>query len=545
MFQFFLSRGVTGIAWIGGAIGAAIIVYALLNSQPKTAAVDTPPDAQTVSASTAEDDSKLPDQSQVEPARENAVVKEATVAVEPRSKDVVVALEEIEPAAPAVVEPVVNDPVIEPLTAEDSSAADAPNNVVNSTDEEVLQDDPASTIKTNVKTDIDVETDVNTAANVKAEVATGDVPQKTVIVNEGDVPLLTGDELPTAEDVVPQEDMVVAGVPTDSDEASPAEAASRAVPEVTPEPSDQQPTDQEAVAPSPQSESQQSDLQKADAIAPTFDLVRISDKGSAVFAGRAEPNADVDVMANGVLLGTTTATANGEFVAMLETPETASPQTIELVARAIDGRVARSAEPVIVLGRLSEPDRPKDVSIETAADVAMPVVVRTDGDEVELVQAPRSLATDQVVLDTITYDAESAVVLVGRGQPGLDVMVYANDRLQGQANVAGDGRWRLLISALPAGNYTLRADQIGRNDAVLSRFETPFQRQFPAAETLARLQSDENEIVVQPGNNLWTIARNRYGDGVKYTVIFDANKAQIRDPDLIYPGQVFELPNQQ
>jgi nucleoid-associated protein YgaU len=47
---------------------------------------------------------------------------------------------------------------------------------------------------------------------------------------------------------------------------------------------------------------------------------------------------------------------------------------------------------------------------------------------------------------------------------------------------------------------------------------------------------------VQPGNSLWRIARRLSGKGVDYVHIHGANKAQIRDPDLIYPGQVFEIP---
>ncbi|HHG90531.1 MAG TPA: LysM peptidoglycan-binding domain-containing protein, partial [Devosia sp.] len=50
------------------------------------------------------------------------------------------------------------------------------------------------------------------------------------------------------------------------------------------------------------------------------------------------------------------------------------------------------------------------------------------------------------------------------------------------------------------------------------------------------------KAIIRHGDNLWTIARRVYGAGISYTMIFDANKAQIRDPDLIYPGQVFDLP---
>ena len=50
------------------------------------------------------------------------------------------------------------------------------------------------------------------------------------------------------------------------------------------------------------------------------------------------------------------------------------------------------------------------------------------------------------------------------------------------------------------------------------------------------------KAIIRRGDNLWTIARRVYGTGVSYTMIFDANKSQIRDPNLIYPGQVFDLP---
>ena len=51
-----------------------------------------------------------------------------------------------------------------------------------------------------------------------------------------------------------------------------------------------------------------------------------------------------------------------------------------------------------------------------------------------------------------------------------------------------------------------------------------------------------NTAIVARGDNLWRISKRIYGQGLRYTVIFGANTPQIRDPDLIYPGQVFVLP---
>ncbi len=71
-----------------------------------------------------------------------------------------------------------------------------------------------------------------------------------------------------------------------------------------------------------------------------------------------------------------------------------------------------------------------------------------------------------------------------------------------------------------------------------ARIETPFQRADPQRD----LAPGQAQVVVQPGNSLWRMARRVYGEGTRYTVIYDANRDFIRDPDLIYPGQVFTVP---
>ena len=47
---------------------------------------------------------------------------------------------------------------------------------------------------------------------------------------------------------------------------------------------------------------------------------------------------------------------------------------------------------------------------------------------------------------------------------------------------------------------------------------------------------------VKKGDNLWKIATKHYGNGSKYPVIFEANKPMLKDPDLIYPGQMLRIP---
>ena len=49
-------------------------------------------------------------------------------------------------------------------------------------------------------------------------------------------------------------------------------------------------------------------------------------------------------------------------------------------------------------------------------------------------------------------------------------------------------------------------------------------------------------VTVQPGFTLWGIARDTFGDGILYVQVYEANRDKIRNPDLIYPGQVFAIP---
>ena len=63
-----------------------------------------------------------------------------------------------------------------------------------------------------------------------------------------------------------------------------------------------------------------------------------------------------------------------------------------------------------------------------------------------------------------------------------------------------------------------------------------------AADPAAEPAAAPTQIIIQPGNNLWKLSRQIYGKGMMYTVIYEANKDQIRKPDLIYPGQIFLTP---
>ena len=87
------------------------------------------------------------------------------------------------------------------------------------------------------------------------------------------------------------------------------------------------------------------------------------------------------------------------------------------------------------------------------------------------------------------------------------------------------------------GVYQLLVIQLDDRNRPEYAIELPFER-----ATEEQIQLRDGKVIVQPGNSLWRIARRAYGRGAQYTIIYAANAAQIRNPDLIYPGQIFDVP---
>ncbi len=165
------------------------------------------------------------------------------------------------------------------------------------------------------------------------------------------------------------------------------------------------------------------------------------------------------------------------------------------------------------------------------------------GETVEVLPVPGGKRA--LTLASISYGDAGGVTLAGVGAAGTVVRAYVDDSFAQEAEVGADGRWAMDLGGVAEGLYTLRIDQIGTDGKVAKRVETPFQRDYPHAPPPRPGQppSPLGTVTVQPGNNLWTLARERYGSGVMYTQIFTANREQIRNPDLIYPGQIFNVPD--
>jgi len=290
-------------------------------------------------------------------------------------------------------------------------------------------------------------------------------------------------------------------------------------------------------------------------VMPVIDVVRVDETGSTVVAGKAAPNAKVTITLDGKIVGTAKADAKGAFVALLDIPPSDKPRELGLeVVDAAGVRVA-SNDKVLVM-----PFKPE-------AKVAPKLVVaKSDGIAVvEPTQAPTAtsaptqptpsaatVAKNDVTtvakaaplsIDTIVYDDLGDVVISGYGNTENSVRVYLDNKSTNVQKVPDTGKWQITLSDVPDGIYDLRVDSVNKTGAVTERVQSPFKREAPEVVAAASGKTPASRVTIQPGYTLWALAKNRYGDGVRYVQIFEANRDRIKDPNLIYPGQVFDLPN--
>ena len=207
------------------------------------------------------------------------------------------------------------------------------------------------------------------------------------------------------------------------------------------------------------------------------------------------------------------------------------PQSVEQVARAEPAQPA--AAPAVSTRRATwETERP--------LVVLMP---RSGQGPTRVLQQPaflsEGLGEGTLVLETVDYDARGRTAVGGRAEAGRRLIIYLDGKPVAYAVAAADGRWTAtLAGSIAQGLHRLRVDQLGADGQVTARVETPFSR----AAVVATLP-EEIAVIVQPGNSLWRIARRVYGEGVRYSVIYRANRERIGDPNLIYPGQIFIVPS--
>ena len=297
----------------------------------------------------------------------------------------------------------------------------------------------------------------------------------------------------------------------------------------------------------------------------SFDVVQIERDGSAVFAGKAEPGARVVLRSDDdQIVGAATAGSDGSWVILPKNPLPNGESTVRLEATNANGVTTAAPQTLIV----SKKPGAAPLVVAQSDAVQTPTVVLQQpkpetntqlakanmqaGDAEKAVSERIRTQDGALTVGTVDYDKVGRLTVQGKAPPGADVSVDVDGKAVGSAKADGAGNWRLntapgaatggarigATANLADGVKLATGSVAGRTpSAPLLRVSLPFApmglvKEFPRGRL----------VVVQPGNSLWRIARRTYGDGVRYSIIYAANAGQIRNPDLIYPGQIFHAP---
>ncbi|MBO6757011.1 MAG: LysM peptidoglycan-binding domain-containing protein [Roseibium sp.] len=251
---------------------------------------------------------------------------------------------------------------------------------------------------------------------------------------------------------------------------------------------------------------------------------------------------------------TAPASAPGAQPAPVETPATESatvetPVEESVASAPVEGTSQPESSPQVAIA----PAPPSPAEEPAPAPVAVAEDPSSD-------PAPTDGATGMQVTVEAVESEDDQVFVAGTGEPGSSVRVYVDDTFAGEATVGPSGRWLLEgQKAIPEGDVEVRADLVPTRDGgVEARAAVTFEKAAPQQIVLTKViasgataEQDASganvnrplpNVIIRKGDNLWRISRRLYGEGIRYTTIYQANKGQIRNPDLIYPGQVFLTP---
>ncbi len=283
----------------------------------------------------------------------------------------------------------------------------------------------------------------------------------------------------------------------------------------------------------------------------SFDMVRVEEDGSAVFAGRAASGSKVSILLGESVIGEVTASDRGEWVFVPETALEKGAHQIQLKEVTVTGNVRLSEQtialtvpekpgnmPIIVLSETAKPSKvlqqpdastaqetqvaaarsdqtaaatelePTATTPETAnQSVETGGVTQNADQDVNVKPAPQQPAAEQQAkttepvsqpnqqlrVEVVDYDDAGRTLFSGRAAPGSRIRVYVDDAFSGEAKASADGTWALAAGAeIKPGSHALRADQLADSGSVDQRIELPFFRE--SSSRIASLRAQREQV---------------------------------------------------
>jgi nucleoid-associated protein YgaU len=191
----------------------------------------------------------------------------------------------------------------------------------------------------------------------------------------------------------------------------------------------------------------------------------------------------------------------------------------------------------------SPDDVDKTKSAATASEATASGTIVADATEAAPAkpQAKSQIAASQIAAlapSAIVWRDASRILISGTSRGGVRVTVNDAKGQFGEALVLADGAWQVAGSLdMDIAVNQLRFALFDDANQIIARYDLPVK-----ARDLAKGQDGSPLVVVNKGDMLWRIAYHQLGEGVKYVDIVRRNQQDIADPDLIYPKQIFAVP---
>ena len=257
----------------------------------------------------------------------------------------------------------------------------------------------------------------------------------------------------------------------------------------------------------------------------SFDLVRVSRKGDVIMAGKSEPNRKIQLLDGQEVLSTFQSDANGEWIWLSENPLKNGIKKFKLRYYGHE-YTEESDQTIIVLIDNSKNSKPKIAKF-----------FNNENDKIDMLDLDK--IADGIILDFVNYSLPDNVILSGRTLPNNNVILTIRDKIIEEVESDDDGKWKMILKMSNYQNQNISIEtNINGEEVVLTYSSSELNKKLKNKVISLTI----NQFVVEQGNSLWRIARKTLGGGIFYTEIYKNNSQKIKNPDLIFPGQVFNIP---
>ena len=275
-----------------------------------------------------------------------------------------------------------------------------------------------------------------------------------------------------------------------------------------------------------------------------LEVVRVRPDGSLVIAGKGLPNSKIEIISNSEVIAVTKSDKIGEFVAVPEKQLKGGEYFLSFRQTTQNNKVIIAKKSVAINVTGNQDDIPIVAIVDSRGKLGAKVIQAPGLEKKKETnqndqKTNKKLTNDpQIQILAITHDSKvGQLVLSGKAYNGVQVNAGFTGKETSSTKII-NSEWTLSIPGkLIAGKQKVFAVLLGKNGKVLS------ENSIIISGKNIENADGKTLIIVQKGDALWNIAFQRLGLGNRYIDIVELNKDKIKNPDLIYPKQLFIIPN--